>query len=125
GAEPVAQRVRDGPEAVGIEAVDASRDDRDAADLTRGSEQIFGARARELALQQGELSLEVALLVEQLAQPLRHVERRGLQEIGGLAQRLLLARDGLERRAPRDRLDAADAGGDRALGLELDEPELT
>src|SRR2546430_9815170 len=58
-------------------------------------------------------TLSRSLLLEQLGEPLGHLERRDLEDLRRLAERRLLPRDGLERSAPRHGLDAPDAGGDR------------
>src|SRR3989449_9085694 len=106
------------------EAVDPPRDHGDAVDLPRRSDQLLGAGARHLDLERRQLLLEQPLLLEQLSEPLGHLERRDLEDLRRLAEHRLLPGDGLERSAPRHGLDAPDAGGDGALGRDLHQAEL-
>src|SRR2546430_2456921 len=123
-AETVAERVEIGAEAVGVEAVDPPGAHGDAVDLPRRRDQVLRAGAREPGLELRELLLEQPLLLEKLREPLRHLERRDLEDLRRLAERRLLPGHRLERGAPCDGLDAPHAGGDGALGRELHEAEL-
>src|SRR5437867_1445710 len=89
-AEPVAEGVDDGAKALGIEAVDTSGDHRDARYFLRGLDQLLGPALGKPRLELGELLLELLLLVEQLLQAPRQLERGDLEEARRLAQRGLL-----------------------------------
>src|SRR5438445_400527 len=123
-AEPVAQGIRDRAESVGIQPVDPAGDHGDPVDLARRLDQVLGARAREPRLELRQLLLERALLLEQLLEPLGDVQGPDLQELRRFAKRRLLFRDALERGGPRDGFDPAHAGGDRALGGNLEDADL-
>src|SRR5438552_2620004 len=105
-AETVAERVGDRAEAVGIEAVDPPGDHGDAVDLPRRRDQVLRAGARDPGLELRELLLEQPLLLEKLREPLRHLERRDLEDLRRLADRRLLPRHRLKRGAPRHGLHA-------------------
>src|SRR6185503_11370519 len=76
GAEPLAQTVGHRAQTIGVEPVDAPGHHRHTVHLAGAGHEIVGLRARGLALQLLQLALERALLVEQLAQPLRRLGRR-------------------------------------------------
>ena len=124
GAEALADRVHDRAQAVRVEPVDPGGYHRDSGHRPRAGDQILGAALREPPLELGELLLETLLLVEELLDPAGHLERRDPEEIGRLAERVLLLADMGQRRAPGDRLETADAGRDGALGRDLEEPDL-
>ena len=71
-----------------------------------------------------ELLLELLLLVEKLLQALRQLERRDLEQTGRFAEGGLLRPHVPERGLSRDRLDAAHSRSHRALGHDLEEPDL-
>src|SRR6185436_13456355 len=95
-----------------------------ARDFHGRRRQLLGPASGQASLEVGELLLELLLLVEELLQALRQLERRDLEEARRLAERGLLLPDVAERVLARHRLDAPDAGRHRAFVHDLEEPDL-
>src|SRR3990170_268196 len=124
GAHPLAQGVHHRAQPFGVEAVDARREHGHPRDGLRGGSQLLRPVLREARLELLHLFLELLLLVEELLEAPRQLERRDLEEAGRLAQRRLLLPHVPERGMAGDGLDAADARGDGALGDNLEEADL-
>ena len=78
----------------------------------------------KLALRVGQLTLELAALVDDRGEPLDHLVGRDLEQLGRLAHALVLRGEIGPRRLARQRLDAAHAGGDRALADDLEQADI-
>ena len=84
----------------------------------------LAAAKRDLALGVGQLALELAALVDDGRKPLDHFVGRDLEQLGRLAHALVLRREIAPRGIAGQRLDAADAGGDRALADDLEQADI-
>ena len=84
----------------------------------------LAATKRDLALRVRQLALELAALVDDGRKPLDHFVRRDLEQLGRLAHTLVLRREIAPRGIAGQRLDAADAGGDRALADDLEQADI-
>src|SRR5205809_839374 len=123
-AEPLSQTVHHRTQALGVEPVHTAGDDGHAVDLAGPVHELVGARPRQPGLHLLELLLQRPLLVDELAQPLRDLAGRDLQDVGGLLEGSLLPRDRGQRGRPGHSLHAPDAGGDGALASHLEEADL-
>ena len=84
----------------------------------------LAAAKRDLALRVRQLALELAALVDDGRKPLDHFVGSDLEQLGRLAHALVLRGEIAARGIAGQRLDAADAGGDRALADDLEQADI-
>ena len=94
------------------------------ADEIVGRAAAAAATKRDLALRVRQLALELAALVDDGRQPLDHFVGSDLEQLGRLAHAIILRGEIEARGIAGQRLDAADAGGDRALAHDLEQADI-
>ncbi len=82
------------------------------------------AAGGQLALQLGDLALQLPAILQQRGDTLRRLGRAGPQRAGDIVQPVLRLRHHRLGERAGDRLDAAHAGGDRALRQDLEVADI-
>src|SRR5690606_26137467 len=97
----------------------------DAVDLAHGRAAAAPAAHGELAPGLGQFALQRAAFLDEGGDAVVHLGGRDLEKLRRLAEARLLLVHILPGGVARQRLDAADTGGDRAFAHDLEEADVT